>query len=274
MLFPGVYFGPGGNLFIPGLSPGESLIGQNTPRINNTSSAQVTYGFSRKTSITADVSYGVLHYLDNNAYLSTRQVGGGVGLDHRFGRNTVGVNYNFTKFSYEDIPVKFDSHTVQVLYSHVLTGRWSFEAGGGPEIVMTNLAFFNTKKVYGSGRVGVHYHMPTSDLGVHYGRGVTNGSGLLPGAVTDDLGFTASRKLSRTMSANASGGYARNAGAFVNSSFNTFYTGVGLSQALGRHATVSFGYTGQRQTGNGYSGLTRHAVLVTFSWNPRPILLQ
>ncbi len=274
MLFPGLYFGPGGTLYRPGVTPGESIIGENAPRINNTAAGQISYGFSRATTLTGSVSYGVLHYFDTNSYLSSRQIGGGAGLDHKFGRNTIGVNYSFAKFSYDDIPVKFDTHTVQVMFSHILTGRWSFEAGGGPTVIVSNYAFFNSTQVYGSGLAAVHYHMPLTDWGVHYTRSVTSGSGVLPGAITDEVGLTVSRKLSKSMSANLSGGYARNSGAFTNSSFNTFNVGAGISQSLGRYAMMSFGYTGQRQTASAYSGLTRHAVLVSLSWSFRPILLQ
>jgi hypothetical protein len=274
MLFPGVYFGPHGTLYIPGLTPGESIIGQNVGRINNSSSGQVTYGFTRATSLTTNFSYGLLHYDDSGVFLSNRQWSGGGGLDHRFGRNTLGMNYNFTRFTYDDIPVRFDSHTAQVVFSHVLTGRWAFEVGGGPAIVVSDYTLFKSTKIYGSGKVALHYHLPTTDLSVQYGRSVTNGSGVLPGAVTDDIGFTGTRQLNRSRSVNFSGGYSRNSGAFVNSSFNTFYVGAGISQALGRYASVSFGYTGQRQTGTSYSGLTRHAVIVSFNWSFRPIRLQ
>src|SRR5512146_1244666 len=221
MLFPGLYFGPGGTLFRPGVTPGESIIGQNTPRINNTSAGQVSYGFSRATALTASFSYGLLQYFDTNAYLSNRQMAAGGGLDHKFGRNTIGVNYSYSKFSYDDIPVKFDTHTVQLMYSHVLTGRWSFEVGGGPSIVVSNYAFLDSREVYGTGQAALHYHMPTSDWSVHYGRSVTNGSGVLPGAISDEVGVGASRQLRKSMTVNFSGGYARNSGAFTDSSFNT-----------------------------------------------------
>jgi hypothetical protein len=274
MLFPGVYFGPGGTYYRPGVTPGESIIGQNSPRINNSSTGQVTYGFSRATSLTTNFSYGVLHYLDSTAYLSNRQMGAGAGLDHRFGRDTLGVNYNLTRFSYDDIPVKFDSHTTQLVYSHVLSGRWSFQAGGGPAVVVSDYSLYKMTHVYGSGQVALHYKVPMTDLTLRYGRSVTNGSGVLPGAITDDVGFTGTRGLSRATSVNFSGGYSRNSGVFLNSSFNTLYVGAGISQTLGRYASVSFGYTGQRQTGNAYSGLTRHAVLVSFKWSFRPIMLR
>jgi hypothetical protein len=274
LLFPGADFGSGGSPFRPGITPGESIIGQNVGRINNSASGQVTYGFSRQTSLTTNFSYGMLHYLGDSVYLSNRQLGAGTGLDHRFGRNTLGVNYSFTRFSYDSFPEKFDSHVAQVVFSHVLTGRWSFEAGGGPAIVVSDFSLFQSTSIYGSGQVALHYHVPSSDLSLRYSRSVTNGSGVLPGALTDDIGFSGNHKLNRSTSVNLSGGYSRNSGAFVNSSFNTFYVGGGISQALGRYASVSLGYTGQRQTGTSSTSLTRHSVLVSFKWSFRPILLH
>ena len=273
LLFPGL-IGPTGPGLHPGVGPGESIVGQNVGRINNSSTGQLTYGFSRVTTLTSSVSYGVLHYFDNTDFLNTRQLSAGTGLDHRFGRNTIGLNYNFGAFSYENLPLKFDTHTVQAMFSHVLTGRWSFEAGGGPSIIATDYAIFKSTKVYGSGRVAMHYHVPNTDFSAQYERSITGGSGVLPGAITDNLGVATTRKLSRSMSVNLSGGYARNAGTFVDSRFNSFYVGTGLSQAVGRYATVSFGYTGQFQTGNSVSDLSRHAVLVSFNWSFRPIVLH
>lgn len=274
LLFPGANYGSGGNPFQPGITPGESIIGQGVGRINNSASGQVTYGFTRQTSLTTHFSYGLLDYLGDSSYLSNRQMEAGTGLDHKFGRDTIGVNYSFTRFSYDNFPVKFDSHVAQLVFSHVLTGRWSFEAGGGPAIVVTDYSLFKSTSIYGSGQVALHYHLPSSDLSLRYGRSVTNGSGVLPGAVTDDIGFAGNHQFSRSRSVNLSGGYSRNSGAFVNSSFNTFYVGAGISQALGRYASVSLGYTGQRQTGTSYQGLTRHSVLVSLRWSFRPIQLH
>ncbi len=274
LLFPGANLGSGGTPYRPGITPGESIIGQGVGRINNSASGQVTYGFTRQTSLTSNFSYGVLHYLGDSVYLSNRQMEAGTGLDHKFGRNTIGVNYSFTRFSYDNFPITFDSHVAQLVFSHVLTGRWSFQAGGGPAIVASDYALFKTTSVYGSGQVALHYHLPESDLSLRYGRSVTNGSGVLPGAITDDIGFAGNHQFTRSMSVNLSGGYSRNSGAFVKSSFNTFYVGGGISQALGRYASVSLGYTGQRQTGTSYQSLARHSVLVSFRWNFRPILLH
>ena len=271
LLFPGLPGGPGAPGYQPGVPPGESIIGENVARINNTSSGQITYGFSRRTSLTANASYGLLHFFENADLLNTRQLSTGAGLDHKFGRNTIGVNYQLTKFSYENFPEKFDSHMVQLVFSHVLTGRWSFQAGGGPAIVVSDFAGFNRTQVYGSGHVGLMYHMPMTDLGLQYSRSVTNGSGALPGAVTDQVGLTIGKKLTKSLSFNGAGGYARNSGTFVNSRFNTINVGAGISRTVGRNATVSVGYSGQKQTGSQYSGLSRHSVVVSLNWRFRPI---
>jgi hypothetical protein len=273
LLFPGLSTDPGGIGYKPGVTPNESIIGQNVGRINNTSSGQITYGFSRATSVTADASYGILHYFDAG-YLNTKQLSSGAGLDHRFGRNTVGVNYSFSRFSYDNFSEQFDSHNIQVMFSRVLTGRWSFQAGGGPSIVVTGFGPFSSTKIYGGATAGFQYHRLKSDIGIQYGRSVTNGAGALPGAITDTLGFSFSRKLSRAVTADLTGGYARNSGLFANSGFNTFYMGTGVSRQLGRYSTASIGYTLQRQTGTAYPGLMNQGVTVTLRWGFRPIVLH
>jgi hypothetical protein len=272
LLFPGLP-GGGGLGYKPGVTPNETIIGQNIPRINNTSSGQVTYGFSRATSFTANANYGLLHYFDAG-FLNTKQLGSGAGLDHKFGRSTIGVNYQFSRFTYDNFSEKFDSHAIQVMFSRVLTGRWSFQAGGGPSIVVTGFGPVTQTKIYGGATVGFSYHLPKYDIGIQYGRAVTNGAGVVPGAITDTLGLNLNRKLSRSITADLSGGYARNSGLFVNSGFNTFYVGAGLSHELGRYSTASIGYTLQRQTGTAYSGLTNQGVTATLRWGFRPIVLH
>lgn len=272
LLAPGLP-GYGGFGYKPGVVPDESLIGQNIARINNASSGQFTYGFTRKTTLTGNFSYGVLHYIDAG-FLNSNQWNAGGGLDHRFGRNTVGVNYSLTRFSYENYFEEFDSHNVQVVFSRVLTGRWSFQAGGGPSIVVTNFGPVRDTKVYGGATAGFHYHRSNSDIGIRYSRAVTNGAGVVPGAITDSVGVELSRKLTRAMSANLSGGYARNSGIYVNSGFNTFYAGTGISHQLGRYSTASIGYSLQRQTGSNYPGLINQGVTVSLRWGFRPIVLH
>jgi hypothetical protein len=272
LLFPGLP-GGGGLGYKPGVTPNETIIGQNIPRINNTSSGQVTYGFSRATSFTANANYGLLHYFDAG-FLNTKQLGSGAGLDHKFGRSTIGVNYQFSRFTYDNFSEKFDSHAIQVMFSRVLTGRWSFQVGGGPSIVVTGFGPVTQTKIYGGATVGFSYHLPKYDIGIQYGRAVTNGAGVVPGAITDTLGLNLNRKLSRSITADLSGGYARNSGLFVNSGFNTFYVGAGLSHELGRYSTASIGYTLQRQTGTAYSGLTNQGVTATLRWGFRPIVLH
>jgi hypothetical protein len=273
LLFPGMPSGPGGVGYKPGVTPNESIIGQNVARINNTSSGQITYGFSRATSFTANANYGILHYFDAG-FLNTKQLGSGAGVDHKFGRNTVGTNYQFSRFSYDNFSEQFDSHSFQLVFSRILTGRWSFEAGGGPSFVVTSFGPVSDRKIYGGANVGFHYHMPKSDIGIQYGRAVTNGAGVVPGAITDTVGFTLNRKLSRSITGDISGGYARNSGLFVNSGFNTFYVGAGVSRNLGRYSSASLGYTLQRQTGIAYAGLTNQGVTLTVRWGFRPIVIH
>lgn len=272
LLFPGLP-GFGGFGYKPGVVPDESIIGQNIARINNGASGQVTYGFTRKTTFTSNFSYGILNYIDAG-FLNSRQWNAGGGLDHKFGRNTVGVSYGLTRFSYDNYFEEFDSHNIQVNFSRVLTGRWSFQAGGGPSVVVTNFGPIKTTKIFGGATVGFTYHRNNSNIGIHYTRAVTNGAGVIPGAISDTIDVNLNRKLSRAVSANISGGYARNSGLYVNSGFNTFYLGAGLSRDLTRYTVASLGYTLQRQTGTAYPGLTNQGVTVSLRWGFRPIVIH
>jgi hypothetical protein len=272
-LYPGSDAGTGSTIQ-PGIAPDTSILSQQNPQLNNTAIGQVTYGLSRASTVTGSFSYGILHYLEGD-FLDTRQLNATGGYDHRFGRNTVGVEYTYSKFMYENLVQNFDTNTVQMTYGRRLLGRFSIALGAGPTFRSANFGGISTHDVDVSGRASLRYAGNRTGLSLSYDRGVTGGSGVTAGAITDSLSASADRNLTPTLSGNFSIGFSKNKSDSVGAEFNNVTVGTGVSRSIGRYMSLSLGYRGQRQTGNNASSnLSTHSVVASFMWHFRPVRLQ
>jgi hypothetical protein len=279
LLFAGVESGtPGGGLQ-PGVSPNDTVLTSQNTQLNNTAVGQVTYGLSRASSLTGSVSYGLLHYLDGD-FLDNRQLNAGGGFDHRFGRNTMGMSYTYSRFMYDNIDENFESHVLHLTYGRRIIGRISLALEAGPSIRKTNAGTFADTNVDFTGLASVQYASNKTNYGLSYLRAVTGGSGVMVGALTDTVFISGTRQLTRALTGNASAGYARNSSVYTQvtgagTNYKTFFAAAGISQHIGRYLSIGLGYRGQRQTSNFASGnFTSHSAVVSLQWGFRPIRLE
>lgn len=272
-LFPGTTPQSGSD-FKPGVSPSATVITQQNTQLNNTALGQITYGLSRVSTLTGSASYGVLHYIDGNL-IDSRQFTSTGGYDHRFGRNTIGMAYTYTKFMYPDLDQSFDTHAVHFTYGRRIIGRWSVDFAAGPTFSRSKTAGVQMNDIQGSGSANLRYSGARSNFGVGYTRAVTSGSGVTLGAVTDSVNFSADRRLSRTYAVNLSMAYSRNAGTTLGNDYNTILGGAGITHDLSPYVAVSLGYTGQRQTSNlAFASFSSQTVMFSLHWRLRPVRME
>lgn len=275
ILFPGSGLGAGSG-FRTGIGPESTILTEQNPQLSNTALGQVSYGLSRASVLTGSVSYGILHYLDGD-FLDTRQLNATGGYDHKFGRNTVGVAYTYSKFMYSNFAQDFDTNTVQLTYGHRLLGRVSFSGGIGPTFRTTRTGAISTNTTDISGQANLTYAGSRTGVSLSYSRLVTAGSGVTPGALTDQASVSADRQLTHALSGNMSGGFSRNSSLFtgIGNDYNTWYIGTGVARKFGQFMSVSLGYRGQRQTSNlAVSNLSTHSFVASLMWHLRPIRLK
>ena len=297
-------FGVGTSLGVPGVGgslgptiPGvgnnylanQTIFGGNGPRYTNSVVAQATYQLTRRSSITASGSYGILHFVDPGN-IDTDSVFGGLGYNYKLNsKDTIGVFYQFASYHYHGSPQAYGSQTVSAAYSRKITGRLALSLYGGPQFTSTRVTVGTTSSTTGGyASAFLNYTLEKGAISGSYLHGLSGGSGLLAGSIEDQVNFSAIRRLSRVWSAHANVGFAHNrtvinsTGTASNPSYNTWFAGAGIGRPIGRNLRFSLAfsenvennYPGCNVPGCGTSSTSSgQQVTVSFQWNPRPFVL-
>jgi hypothetical protein len=267
----GSLFGPDGADLRSTYLPDGSLLTPFTSRLMNTGVAELQYGFTRRTSVTASGSYSLMKFPDSSLLDSTERTLSG-GLNHSFGRNTVGVGYTNTMFKYDSVPVTMMTHGVELTFARRVTGRLSFEAGAGPQVLVTTIAGVDGNELLATGHLAIRRQDGRTASSLSYSHGVTGGSGVTPGAKTDQVMAGVDHAFSRGVTVMASTGFARNEAMLGPLTYNTFHATGGVTRHLGRNASLSLTYFFQRQLSNGaFDHMQSHTVMFSFNWAFRPV---
>lgn len=267
-----------------GLNPGGSIFSSIGPRYTNAAGAQVNYSLSRRSSLTLGGVYGLLRFVDagnveSNTYTAN------AGYNYQISRlDTIGLVYRFNSFHYLGIGQAIGDHSIQAAYGRKITGRLALQLTGGPEITEFRVAQIGSTKtqyIGGTASANLTYAVQRGSIGLSYQHGVTSGSGVFLGAITDQVTGSATRKLTRVWSGDAHVGYAHNrnaetATALATPSFDSLYAGGSVARPLGRNASLSVGYTLYRETSNNVGGFsfTTNQISVGLNWHTRPLVLR
>jgi len=275
---------------LPGLQssyiPNQNIFTTFGPRYSNAFATQVAYTVSRRGSITAAGTYGILRFVEagniesNNANLN-------VGYDHVLtSADTLGVQYRFSGYRYLGNPQAINDQVVQFMYGHKISGRIALQLFGGPDVTTLRVPINNsTNRVSGSGGASLTCALNRGSMALSYDHGISGGSGVFAGAITDQLQFSLARQLSREWAANLNVGYSRNGSVVSPASsqiYNSWYLGGGLSRPFGRNADFTIGYTAQIQASNQAvcaagtcsTNFTLQQITLGLRWHPRPFVLR
>jgi len=268
--------------------PSQSIFSSLGNRYSNAATIEAAYKISTRSSVTVAASYGLLRYVEPGN-IDTNDSIFSAGYDYALTKtDTIGILYRFTSYRFEGAPESLQDHIAEVAYGRKITGRMSAQLFVGPEITVFRLpANVSDESVSIAGGANLTYSMPRASLAASYSHGVTGGSGVFTGALTDQLQGTVSRKLSRVWSSEITFGYARNAalsnlsGEILSSTFNAWYMGGGLQRPMGRSANFSLGYTAYIESTNqsvcatgDCSSILQHQISLSFQWHTRPFVLR
>src|SRR5689334_6090248 len=181
--------GVGGSLAppVPGLQsnyvPNQSILSTTGPRYSNSFVTQLTYALSRRTSIVAAGSYGLLRFVDAGS-INSDDVIGNLGLNYTLTKkDTLGVLYRFTGYQFGGDPQRINDHVVNIAYGRKVTGRLALQLFGGPDFTTFKIPIANTTQMLSaSGGANLNYAMSRSSLSLAYNHGINNGSGVLVGS--------------------------------------------------------------------------------------------
>lgn len=276
---------------IPGLSssivPNQGVYSAFGPRYSNAVAAQATYSVSRRGSITAGGSYGLLHFtlpgnVDNDTVL------GSLGYNYALSKeDTIGIFYQFEGFHYTGQPQAIGTQSVSGAYSKKLTRKLALSLYGGPQFSHYRVPI-GTQSNTTNGSAGATLSYATEHAGItgSYFHGLSGGAGVLIGSLTDTVSLGLTHQFSRVWNANVSFGYSRNSAlgstsGLTSSSFNNFFVGGGVSRPFGRNINFALNYTAYIEntsvsgcvTAPCNSSSTSNTINLSIQWHTRPLVL-
>jgi len=252
----------------PAFLPNQSIVSTLGQELTNSFVGELDVPLNQRSSLTLLGSYSVLRFFKSNL-LDLNDTTIQAGFNHHVTRNnTLALLYRLTAFRFSNVYQPIDEHVVQLAFGRQVTGRMSFQVAAGPE-----LAFFRTvagqtstgaapptvvrsKQLYWTLDSSVTYDIGRTVLKLGYGHSLTDGAGFLTGAVTDQGSGSIDTPLSRTLTAELIGGYARNRGLIqttqqpANEIYQDWFAGVTINHALSRRASIFLNYQVQRQATN------------------------
>lgn len=277
MTMPGTtQLGGGGNEFY---NPSQSILTTRAGRISNFVLGEARYQAGRRSSFTFSGGFGLVHFLDAG-FIDARTETFSAGYNYSLSaKNTLGVSYSANLLRFDGDQPGVDSHSVFLNYGRFLTGRLSWQLGGGAFVSsFGDPAGGSRSMISWTVRNAIQYRMARNNLSMIYTRGVTEGSGIYAGAVTQSVQGAVGRQLSRMWGGNFGVGYNRNerlqTANASGTAINSWFVQTSLGRPIGRYARMNFLYNLQRQVGAGQTIGFRHVFGISFDFKFRPFEIE
>ena len=277
----------------PGLSPEGTILTTRGQQIDNSFITEADVNLTPRSSVTLLGGYALLRFLDTSL-LDVNDVIAQAGYNHQFSRaDTVALLDRFDQYTYSGFGQRIQDNVTQLSYARRVTGRVAFQIAVGPDYVMFHLPVvtggsgtISTSELTWSLASSLTYDLKRGSLKLTYAHGVSGGSGVLAGSISDTVTGTVSRQLSRTVNFGLDGGYAHNKSLTIpglsvfNQNYNYWFGGANLNRPWGRSLNLFLSYQAQYQTSNvGFclgancsTSFLRHLISAGFSWQSRPML--
>jgi hypothetical protein len=299
-------FGAGTGLAIPGVggplapglpglqsgfTPSQSIFTQVGPETSNSFGTQFSYALTPRSSVTIGGVFSILRFSEPGN-IESNDVVLNAGYNLQVSRTDIfGMSYRFSAYEFLDSPQAMGVHAIQAAYGKKITGRLALKLSGGPEITSFRIppgVGTGTHHVAGTGSASFSYAFSAGSASLGFNHGADNGSGVLLGAISDQVTGSANRKLTRVWRGNVSLGYTNtsptggNSAPTPNLAYNTVYVGAGVQRPVGRTTEFTLNYTANIQTSknavcagaNCSTNFTTHVIAVGLNWRARPFVLH
>jgi hypothetical protein len=217
-------------------------------RLLDTALGEVDYQFSRRSAISFSASYGLLHF-NNTGFIDSRSLNSQAGFDYMLNaKNSIAVIGAYGTTNFQGSTGATNDYIGQLAYGRKITGRLALQVAAGPEQVQTkNVGAADFQFLSWSTNVAISYRRRRTDYSLYYTHALSNGSGLLAGALSHTFSASASRRLTRHWFGSVNGGYALDNSLAVPTaptsfSFTHWYGGSYVGRPVGRHMNVNFNY--------------------------------
>ena len=275
-----------------GDEPAQSILTNYASRVGNGLNGGVTRQITRSTFINGSASWQVLRFLGNQGINSTEE-SGTVGPSYRIdARSSLGADatYDYTTDQYQGGNFDFTSEGLTFYYKRQWSHAISMSIALGPQRTYGSdaTALLIPSQINLTANVGLTYTRKMTSVGLYYSRATNSGSGVVYGALTDDVTINVQQQFMRNWQVALTGSYIRSSsltGSYIRSSslaqiaaINTvtqgIYGGVQASRKINRSLSGYFSYTAITQsvndtaaTPNVFSGLSQ-VIAVGLTYSP------
>jgi hypothetical protein len=251
-----------GDLGVPppqaGTDTGQGLLTVYSTRVNNSASLSAQHSLTGKTSIQVSGTYTTLRFLGNSSSNSngveTTGESGTIGLSHRIdARDSLSGNYSYSNFSYGSTQPGFNSQTASMDYSRQFTRQLSMDIAAGPQWTsVSNGGQSPQVSINAYVSASLAYSVQLANFSVGYSRSTNSGFGVLDGARSDSVRFSASRTFDKVWNGSVTASYSRTTSlsSIGPASYapSTEVVSAQISRAIARSLSTYASYTLENQS--------------------------
>ncbi|HZY64211.1 MAG TPA: hypothetical protein VFE38_16965 [Edaphobacter sp.] len=278
----------------PGSGPAGGVISSNMTSVSNSLSGNVERRLTALTSISGTGAWTILRYPDSFFGLDNTSYMGQVGLNHRLdARDTVSGGVSYSTFSYgSGIDLTMQTRGINGSFQRVLSHTLSLSVSAGPMWINSSNKVLMPATTTVSANGSLTYVRELTSASLSYNRGVNGGSGVQPGAISDNVNAMIGRSYGREWMASLTANYTRtngllNPGAvtgvltgpearlYSGGNSNSVYGGLQVSRRLTGSLSAYGSYNIQHQSStyilesqNAFSG-TSHIFGFGITYSPR-----
>ncbi len=271
-------------------NPGQGVLSGFSTRVTNTSSLSLQRQITGKTSLNASGSYSLIRFLNNSGSSTVPSSAGldsdgdsaGAGLSHRIdARNSLAGNFAYARNTYSGTSSGirqpgFTSQTASLQVTHQITRKLSTSLAAGPQWTSIDSPGL-TPALSLFANLSASYTGEFSNASLAYSRSTNSGFGVVGGAISNSVTFSAGRVVDRVWLVALTAAYTQTSdlpsAVTLPFTFHTTVAGVQVSRALTRTLSAYASYTLQKQSNQGtasavdlFSGLSNVAGFgLTFS---------
>jgi len=248
--------------------PAGGILSAAGNRYTNSLTGSVERQISHATSISGSGSWSVLNFLDKNASgLNSTQISGMVAINQRLdSRSSASLDAVYSTFSYSGkvfingfAQPDIETRGLNLSYQRLLTKSLSVSVSAGPQWVSSSNSTVIPSNLNVAVSGGATYSRGLTNVSVGYSRGVSAGSGVLSGALSDSVYGSLGHTYGRKWVASLTTGYSHSSGLTqlaagnslpVNLTFDTVFGGAQVRRGFGPHLSGYASYTVQNQSNN------------------------
>lgn len=275
----------------PSSGPAGGVLTNDSTNVSNALSGSIERRLSGRTSISGSGTWSILRFPDGTGLDDTQIMGEG-GLNHSLdARDTVSGNVSYSTFSYgSGIDLTIQTRGINGVFQRVLSRTLSVSASVGPQWISSSNGALVPSRVTVATDIGLIYRKRFTNASFSYIRGANGGSGVQPGALSDNFTGSVARSYGRDWMASLTANYTRTSGLVQSSALvvapdlgallpyaggasNTAYGGAQVSRRLTDSLSTFGSYNLQHQSvdsslvlQNAFSGFIQtFSVGITFS---------